>query len=323
MKKFIKTLKYIVVALLSLAVLLVVLVAAHPLWLGSAAKSVANSVVPEMTGTGFSIGSVGVNAYDGCLEVRDVNLENPEGYDERCALRLDFAKVSLDAQSLVTDVIHIREITVDGLFVSHVSKDGVNNFDAISANLKKDDAPSSGKSADDGKAKRAGDGKSMSDDDGSPEKKFIIDRISISNVKIKYGFVTIPVPMTIVIKDVGKDSGGATPLQALMEILDQLFNAAVKAGVSAKNALSGIAGETLAVTSNAVGDVKKTVGTIKDGAVAITSGTVDETKTIVGILADGTVGVSSNAVKEVKDLGRSLKDGVKGSFKEIKNIFKK
>lgn len=315
MKKIIKILKYVAVTVISLVLLFAVLAAVHPLWLGSAAKTVANAVVPGVTGTGFSIGSVGVNAYDGCLEVRDVNLENPEGYDERCALRLDFAKVSLDAQSLVTDVIHIREITVDGLFVSHVSKDGVNNFDAISANLKKDDAPSSGKSADNGKSK--------SDDDGSPEKKFIIDRISVSNVKIKYGLVTIPVPMTIVITDIGKDSGGSSPLDALMEVLEQLFNAAVKAGVSAKEAVSFLAGEALGVSSNAAGKVGKAVGKLSDGTIAVTSGAVDETKNIVGALAGGTVSVSSNTVEEVKNLGKSLKEGVKGSFKDIKNIFKK
>lgn len=315
MKKIMKAIKYIVVTVLSLALLIVILAAIHPVWLGSAVKTVANSMVPEMTGTGFSIGSVGVSAYDGCLEVRDVRLENPEGYEERTALKLDFAKLSLDAQSLVTDVIHVKEITVDGLFVSHVNKDGVNNFDAISANMKK--------SGGDKGEKDLEKDDSAKDEGASGETKFIVDRISISNVNIKYGMITIPVPMTIVIKDVGKETGGATPIQALMEILNQLFNAAVKAGVSAKDAISLIAGETLNVTTNTTGELKKTVGALKDGTLAVTAGTVDETKAIVDLITDGTLDVSSNTVKEVKDLGKSLKEGFKGSFKDIKNIFKK
>ncbi len=315
MKKIMKAFGWVVAVFFAIVLVALVLAAVHPLWLGSAARSVANSVVPGMTGTLFTLDEVGINAYDGCLEVRGLDLGNPPGYDEPCALRIDLARIALEPKSLVTDVIHVKEVTVDGLFVSHVSKDGVNNFDAISANMKKDDAADGGESADDGEPKRG--------DEDSSEKKFIIDRISVSNVTIKYGAIAIPVPMTVVIRDVGKKSGGASPVQALMEILDQLFNAAVNAGVSAKDAVSLLAGETIGVTTNTVKEAKAVIKELSEGTLAVTADTVGETKNVVKLLTDGTIDVSSNAVREVKDLGKSLKEGVKGSFKDIKSIFKK
>lgn len=299
MKAIMKTLKWMLITAFTLAFFVAVLAIIHPVWIGPAARGVANRVVPAMAGTGFSVESVGINAYGGHLEVRGVRLENPAGYDEPYAVKLDLAKIALDAQSLMTDVIHVREVVVDGLFVSSVDKDGVNNFDAIAANL--DEGGESG--ADDSVSAEA----PAEAEEGGSAKKFIIDRISVSNVKIRYGAVVIPVPMTITLTDIGKESGGATPVAALMEILDKLFNTALKAGVAAKDLLSAVVGETVSATTNTFSGAKGAAGLVQEGALKASGQTVESVKDLG---------------RAVEALGDTLKDGVKDSFKNLKDIFK-
>ena len=55
-----KAIKFILKAILWIAVIVVVALLALPLWIGPVAKGVANTVVPGITGTGFHLGEFGL-----------------------------------------------------------------------------------------------------------------------------------------------------------------------------------------------------------------------------------------------------------------------
>ena len=67
----------IVKILLGVVVLLALLLLAHPFWLASVAKGVANRVVPGKTKTEFNLGQLAINAYNGKVFVGDLLLGNP------------------------------------------------------------------------------------------------------------------------------------------------------------------------------------------------------------------------------------------------------
>ena len=128
---FKKLLKVLLWTLVGVVAFVVLLVATLPLWIGAVVCPVANSVAPKITKTEFNLGHLAVNPYTGRLEVGDFLLGNPEGYSDPRAVELGKLVVDVAVPSLVSDVIHIEELTVDGCFVSY-SIGGTNKIDNIS-----------------------------------------------------------------------------------------------------------------------------------------------------------------------------------------------
>ena len=97
-------------------------------------------------------------------------------------------------------------------------------------------------------------------------RKFVIDRLTIRNVRIKYGFLTIPVPVDIVLTDIGKDSGGAT----ISEVCEKVWEAILKSTGAVNDsikALGSFLGDGANKTSDKLGDgAKKTSDALSKGA---------------------------------------------------------
>ena len=113
-----KAIKFILKAILWIAVIVVVALLALPLWIGPVAKGVANTVVPGITGTGFHLGEFGLNPYVGTLHVGDMQLANPKDFSEKNAVEL----TKFDADLAVTSLfcgkkIRIESVDIDGIVV--------------------------------------------------------------------------------------------------------------------------------------------------------------------------------------------------------------
>ena len=100
---------FVVVALLTL-----------PLWINPVATSLANALVPKYTGTAFNLERVNLNPYTGKLLISGVKLANPEGYSEKDAFALGSLSADVEVSTLLSDTIHVREITIDSPFASYV-----------------------------------------------------------------------------------------------------------------------------------------------------------------------------------------------------------
>jgi hypothetical protein len=275
MKKIVKVAAKI---LLGLVLLLAVLLLAHPLWLAPAARSVANSVVPGITKTEFNLGNLALNAYSGNFSVGDVLLGNPEGYDERVALKVGEVKVVADMGTVADDVIVLKEVSVKDVFLSYVYNGGVDNFTQISKNASSGDAQrdvSAQKQEAEGKAlaEKKADAKTSGGSE-KKSKKVIIDRLSLSGITVKLGPVPLPVP-PITLTDIGRKSNGVT----LAELGSQLFNAIMNGVGSAKDGLKvlgsllgdGAADFTKQLEKVDVKRLQKTGGAVKDAAGALKS----------------------------------------------------
>ena len=253
-----KAIKILLKAVILIVAIVVVALLALPIWFGPVAKTAANAAVPGVVKTDFHMGHIHLNPYTARFELGDLQLSNPQGYSEKYAATLGELTFDAETLSLMTDVIHIEEITVKDVFVSVVSggENNVGNFKQIQYNVaggkEKYEAAEAEKAEkaklEELQAKELAQEKREDEPKAAeekPSKKVIIDKLHISGLKIQLGFLPISVPVTIELTDIGRKSGGATFEEAWQQIWEGILKSA------------GVAGEQLKALGNLTGDAAK------------------------------------------------------------------
>lgn len=140
------------------------------------------------------------------------------------AVVLKSFEVEFETLSALGDVMHVREVKIDGLDIFG---------DATFSNLREIADNASGDSSGEAAAPER---------EGAPAEekqsasRVIIDRVVLSGVRIKWGNVTVPLP-AVEVRDIGKESSGATCEDAFGAILDAVCTAADKVCVGSGKAL--------------------------------------------------------------------------------------
>ena len=254
-----KAIKILLKAVVVIVALVVVALLALPLWFGPVVKTVANTAVPKVVKTDFHLGYLHLNPYTARFELRDMQLSNPAGYSEKYAVTLGDITFDAETLSLATDVIHVEEVTVKGIFVSLVNggENNVGNFKQIQYNVaggkEKYEAAEAEKEEaaklEELQAKEAAQEKREPEpqtaEEKKPAKKVIIDKLHISGLKIQLGIIPVSIPATIELTDIGRESGGAT----LTEAWSQIW-----AGILQK---AGAVGDQLKALGSLTGDAAK------------------------------------------------------------------
>lgn len=293
-----KAVKIILGAIVALVALVLILVLALPLWIGPVATGVANSVVPGITGTDFKLGRFALNPYSGVLQVGELDLSNPTNYQEKTAVKLDSFRADLGMCSLASDVIHVEEIALDGLYVYASGLTGA-NFQDIAKHAAGDDS----KKAEEKKPVE----EKKPEADGKPGKKVCIDHLTLKNIKIKIGpMPAMPVP-TIELKDLGKpkdanDQGGISFEELWQTLLAKVMEAA------------GSMGDGLKALGSLTGDGTKALG---DGAKAATESATKAAGAVGDVVGDGAKAVGEGAGKAVDAVG----EGAKKAADALKSLF--
>jgi hypothetical protein len=120
--------------------------------------------------------------------------------------------MALDIKTVTEDTIVIRDITISGPRITYEYSSGGNNIDAIKKNV--DSYLGAGSS--EKKPSKAG------------SKKLIIERLSILNGKANVSAALLQGKtmsldlLNIVLKDIGKIKGGATPGEVASKVMDSL-----------------------------------------------------------------------------------------------------
>jgi len=337
-----KAVKIIFKVVFVIVALVVAAVLASPLWFGPVAKTAANAAAPGIVKTDFRLGRLSLNPYTARFELGELNLGNPKGYSVNEAVRVGEIVFDAETLSLVTDVIHIEEITVRDLFVSVVSggENDVLNFKQIQYNIaggkEKYEAAQSEKEAKSAsvQGRQTPDGESGAE---KPSKKIIIDRLEISGLTLQLSILPIRIP-SVVLTDIGRKSGGATLDEAWQQILDGIMKAAGVTGdqLKALGVLSGdavkTANETLtkgtAQATAVVSGATKQVSAVTEKATAVTGKATSAINATVGAATgatSGTVNAATGAVKgSVKTVDESVKavgDGAKKALDSLKGLW--
>ncbi len=326
MKKLLKFIAYAIGAIVLLALLLVL---ALPLWFGPVVKPTVRASVPKLTGTSFEIGHLYLNPYTGRLEVGGLVLGNPKGYSEPVAVALSNLVFDAAMSTLGDKYVHVEEITVDGLFASYLDggEHDVDNFTQIQYNVAggKEKYEEAKKRAEEEKAKE---GEKPADEveDDVAKRKFVIDKLTIKNVRVKYGILpAISIPVDIVLTDVGKESGGAT----FSEICEQAWQAIMKSAGAVGDGVKAV-GSFLGEQAGKLGDAVKSIdlsgvgagasqaaATVSDGASKAAETVGDGAKKATEAVSEG----ASTAAETVGDGAKKATDAVgEGASKAAETV---
>ena len=183
-----RMLKWSLWAIGGLLVFVILALLTLPIWVNSVVTSVANSLVPDYTGTAFKLTRVELSPYTGKLLVSGVQLANPEGYSEKDAFTLGSLSAEVEVSSLLSSTIHVRDVTVDALFASYVfDAAGSNNIDRIIATVNEKLGPKKEKKEE------------------PSETKVVVDKVTVKNVRAALGTGMFELA-SLTLTDFGKDT---------------------------------------------------------------------------------------------------------------------
>ena len=196
MKKFIVRGSIGIVALILILILLVMV------FINSIAKSAITSAGTSTLGVDTSLDSISIGLFSGHSSIDGVSVANPKGFDGDF-LDLSEGVLDVNLSSLLGDVIEVRQIALDGLKVQFVQKIGGSNVSRILDNVKGSTSGGSDKPA-------------VDDSDSGSSRKFVIDQLKVTNVKVSVAVepissATAPSTVTInqiIVKDIGKKKDG-------------------------------------------------------------------------------------------------------------------
>jgi hypothetical protein len=209
------------------------------IWLASSLDSLVKSAIetygPEITGVSVKVGSVRLSPTSGQGAIKGLRLGNPPGFKTGQALALSEISVTLDPASVARDVILIREILVSGADISYEKVGNTTNLETIQRNV-------------DAYMRKFGGGQPAA---GGPQKKMIIDSLSIRSSKVNLAAgltagstITVPLP-DVRLRDIGRKSNGATAGEVVRQVIGAITANVTRAAASALGAIKKGAGKAV------------------------------------------------------------------------------
>lgn len=181
-------------------------------------------------GTNTTLQSADVGILGGTFAMSGLNVANPPGYKAPSFLSLGSGGVAVSLNSLSKPVVELPKLSLDGLNVALEKSGGKANFNVILDHIKKvaDQAGGSG-----------GSGGSSS---GGGEKKFVVNELSLTNIKISVDLIGGPADLTkvnipideIKLTNVGKTGTGVGGTGVTMSQLASIIVQAVLSAAADK-----------------------------------------------------------------------------------------
>ena len=224
--------------------------------LDSIVKKVIEDVGTQVTGVKVSVGGVKISLSEGKASITGLSVANPPGFSSDPAIKLGEISVALDTGSLNKNPIVVKDVLIGAPAIAYELGSGGSNLDAIQRNVQAFTAPKGGAKAE-AKAEPAKTG------DKSEEKKVVIEHLAITGGQVKLAAGGIPGAATtaslprIELKDIGKDSGGASSAQVAQKLLEAIVNGAVKASTSFGNVLGNVGDKAKALIPGDAGGALK------------------------------------------------------------------
>lgn len=244
---------------------ILVLLAVLMLSLGQIIKTGVNTAGPKLAGVPVHLDKAIVNPFTGLVQIKGLVIGNPEGFNTPSAMELNNFKLKIKMSSLFSKAIVIEQILIDAPQITFEKSLKSSNLSTLQANLApKETAASKTEAAPAPEKKKAA-------------KKVIIEDFQLNGAKVNATFtalggkkMTLPLP-SIHLKDIGKESQGASPA----EVLSEVFGSITKSVENAAAAVMDAAGKALKDVGGAATDAAK-------GATDAAKGAVDSVKKGLG-----------------------------------------
>lgn len=213
MKSWLKVVLGVIVALVLVAI-------AAFIYADSIAKRAVERTTGQTLGVETSLDGISLAIFGGEAELKGFEAENPSGagFKAEHFLTIREGDVRVTLGSLLGDKVVVPKVELKGLDVILEKSGGENNYDVILANMKKQD---------------------QQDPDAQAGKKYVINELIISDIKVHADMLPIGGELTRVnldipeirLKDVGSDSDNGVVMQEVTNVvLKAIFAAIVKEG---------------------------------------------------------------------------------------------
>ena len=217
--------------------------------LGTIVRNGVQIFAPKLTGTQVFLSSCSVSLLRGRIELRNLEIKNPEGFKTPNAFVLKNLVVQVAPMSILSQKMAIREFLIDGMEVTYEQKLTSSNLSTIKGNMDRFSKSSASSAKEettvDKSAKEAG------AQTEKPPKKFQIDNLDIKNVGISVAVlsgppVSLPMP-PLHMEKVGQEGDGASATEVSVEVMLSLFDGIFKSiqdnsGKLGGNILEGLKG---------------------------------------------------------------------------------
>jgi len=204
--------------LLALGVVLVV-VGAGVWWLYSSRDALIKRAIehygPQLTGTAVKVREVKLEPIDGRGAISGLEVGNPPGFSAARALAVGEMRLAVDPGTLTSDVVHVKEISLEAPTITYERGAQGDNLSAIQKHIKSQLPKSQGGS---GAAEKSKD---------APQRKFIVDHVQIRQAKVSYGGAVTVDLGDVHLRDLGKKKGGATAAELTDEVWTELSRVAM------------------------------------------------------------------------------------------------
>jgi hypothetical protein len=181
---------------------------------------------PRLLGVSVQVGTVEISTQSGRGNLRNIVVGNPSGYSSTQAVRIGEAALALDASTITSDVVVIREITVDAPDITYELVGGKANLEVIQRNIEA------------ALRREGGSGSAAAQD--SKERRYVIHaanirkaQVRVTNPLLRGGGLSFTLP-DIALRNIGGDGKGVTGAEAA-----RIVTAALVARIAARALTSG------------------------------------------------------------------------------------
>ncbi len=149
-------------------ILIILVVVAVNLFADYAVRVGIESSATKTLNVGVSVSNVDLSIMAGKLALQNLLINNPPGYQHDKLLQLKNAEIEIDVKSLLSDVVNIREIKLDGVKVVLEQRDiSRNNLQDVITSIRS--------------ASKEGEGKSLR-----------VDNLEMSNITVQMKLPSVP-----------------------------------------------------------------------------------------------------------------------------------
>jgi len=177
-------------------------------YLDAIVKSGIEVVGSSVLGTAVTVDSVSISPLSGQGSISGLRVENPEGFDSQYAFELESVLVSIDVNSVFTDVAEIESITIMQPVITYETKITTDNIRTLLNNLPDSDtAAQSSEAADE------------------PGQQLIIRDFRMMGSQLNFVAATVTAPLTLAdieIRNIGAEGGSASAANAVRVVLQEL-----------------------------------------------------------------------------------------------------
>ena len=273
-----KPLKVLSIILLVIVLLVVIAVVAVGLFADKALKAGIETAGTKALNVGVSVDNVDLSIMGGKIALGNLVIDNPPGYQHDKLLQLKNASVAVDVRSLLSDIVNIKEIKLDGAEVV-LEQRGVsgNNIQDLLKSIP---------------------GGPESETKAEPSsKKLHIDSLEISNITVKAKLLPIP----------GK-ADTVTLKLAPIKMTDL--------GGDNKLDTAALTGKILVAIAKGVAE--QGAGVLPDEMLGAMKSTLTQTAQMGKEVLKTGEDLGKDVLKKTEDIGKGVTEGLKGLLKPKK-----